>query len=300
MSNLYFPKVYRYEVYENLLFISWYEYSQCVDFITGELLFKLDHPFNFFKVIDNKLFGQKENGGDILVYDLKGNLLRTIDGQFYLWKVKQDDQFLYMSGKDESDNLVGFRIDRATLSKIDKIENYSNPLFVKNDLGILWWSGNVSGYNIFTGETLWTYDLGTGNLPEPRFNYLHNETLILTINDGRLISLDINRGASLWQKKPALAYYGMHPGNKNLYGLGNSFLFKVLDGKTGDLIVNKPFPELNEQLTYGFHSFLTDVLEDGLYFINLTEEKKFGKINIPGNTIEFVATIDIPGPTLKP
>jgi outer membrane protein assembly factor BamB len=290
MSKLYFPKVYRYTVSENLLFISWLNYFQCFDFVTGESQFKLDHGFWFLKSIDNKLFGQKENGADILVYDLKGNLIRTISGNFYLWKVKQDDQFLFVPGKDEKNERLGFKIDIPTLTIVDKLEAYDNPQLVKENLGFYWLGNNVYCYNIFTGDTIWTYDLGTGITPESDHCFLDNDNLIITSSDSRLISLSTENGECLWQKKTALHFYTMHPVNKNLYGFG-SRLFEVIDSKTGELIFTMEFPNVNEIFDNSLASAYNEVREDGFYLIG---DRKFGKINIPGHEIEFVSDFDIP------
>src|ERR1044072_1153923 len=116
MSKLYFPKVKHYEVSDNLIFITWPDRFECFNYITGEAQFKIEHGFEFLKVIDNKLlFGQKENGTHILVYDLKDNLIQTIAGSFYLWMVIQDDQFLHVPGEDENNEDVGYKIDLSTL-----------------------------------------------------------------------------------------------------------------------------------------------------------------------------------------
>ena len=92
----------------------------------------------------------------------------------------------------------------------------------------------------------------------------------------------------------------MHPVNKNLYGFGSSFLFEVLDSKTGNVLVSKQFPEMKAQFKNGFNAFLNCIQDDGLYFTNLFGENKFGKLNIRSHTIEFVSDIDVKGDLLSP
>jgi hypothetical protein len=84
----------------------------------------------------------------------------------------------------------------------------------------------------------------------------------------------------------------MHPVNKHLYAFGGTRL-EIIDSNTGNQILSKEFLEIKEQFNTSFVSFLSKVLEDGIYFYKPHGDKKLGKINIPAHDPEYVMDMDI-------
>jgi outer membrane protein assembly factor BamB len=294
MSKLYFPKVKNYVVNENLIFITWPDHFQCFDYITGESQFKIDHGFESLRIIDNKLFGQKKNGADILVYDLKGNLIKTFTGSFYLLGIMQDDQMMFVFGENGKKEALGYKIDITTLSIVATFKEHNFIYFVKDSLGFSWGTNFVNCFNIYTGDEHWKYDLGSDTIIIPQTCYLVNETFIVTTGEGKLICLDIKSGKCLWEKKSEFSMFCMHPVNKNLYGFGRWFTLEIIDSKTGEIVFSKEFPQLKQQFNGDFTFNINAIYNDGLYFAQISRDRKFAKINIPGNEVEFVADLDVP------
>lgn len=300
MNKLSFSQVEHYEVDENLLFITWTDHFECFDYITDESQFKLDHSFWAYRIIENKLFAQKDNGSDLLVYDLKGKLLKKVTGQFYFFLETRDDQFLYFPGANEKNEHVGYKLDLETLTIAAELKHNSPASFVKGSIGIMTWGTAQCGYNINTGENIWEYDMGEGTYTAKDWCYLNDDYFILRDSRSRLTSLHIETGKIIWQKENNIHFHRMHPVNKNLYGLSRDANFEIINSKTGDIILNQDLPELKKQFDDGFLISSNKVYKDGLYFINNYGYKKFGKINIPGNDIAFVADIDAhKGPHLR-
>lgn len=243
-----------------------------------------DKPVFTFRISNGRVLFQHSNGGALFIYELETGITKSIDGKFYLWLSSGEQGRFFIMGK-AGDETVVFYLQQDELNRTSLADS---PSFVINDIAINS-LGEVKAKDIHTGREYWTMRLEEPLDIEGQ-PYRAGNNVIIALNDGRLLGIDVQSGKQQWELTDCLSYYAQHPETGLLYGYGG-VTYQVIDPLNGIKLIDK---ELQTGPASDHHYI------DGnlMYFIDNYPGVRFGAIDLESHGVAFVQQLEVePGVT---
>ena len=242
----------------------------------------INTSFWYFKMVNDMLFAQPDNGEYIYIYNVQGKLIEQLAGNFFLWRNFAYENTLYVRGK-ENGIKTGYKINLNDFS-IAEFPNLAIPDCHKNGIAAYYDVGYLSVVNIETQKE--NFKIYLDETIDGNF-YLYNDVLVVSFKNRQLVGFSSITGKKLWDLENCFNYYNLDESTGLLYGYGGE-RFEVIDAVKGKKVVLKQFEGSMKQHGIFVPQHMHTLSGDGLYFTSNERQIKFGKINIQNYEIEFV------------
>ena len=277
----------------------WFLAGECQS--KAELLIEKVADYNY-KVSENFLYYQVEDGSSLMRLDLKAGGEEELKGEYY-----RTDSFLESEGKILT---IGIYSGNDVVCLINK-DNFSLVLVrpfkglkrILSSNGIVFSKrfGSCHGFCLvdYDLQTLrWEYVLEEG---ERVIGQMHvwDGVLVVPTRTGQLsyvktyqTGIDLKNGRKIW-KQETLPDFSLDGYSGELHGLGDDYV--VMNPLQGE-IFRKPFPQIREISKSWVVAHYCGLYEGGLYFVTTTHPDApvhFGRIDIATQKLDFIQPLDV-------
>jgi len=250
-----------------------------------------DQPVYTFRYFNGNIFFQNENGTAFHIYDLRTGKITSIEGVFYLWLSYVESDKIFITGKANGSRKIFF-IHGTTLHETALTDS---PYIVHENVAINA-LGKLEAKDIYTGKQYWLKKFEEPLDMEGEV-YKSGNNIIVPLNDGRVLGLDIFTGEQRWELTDCLPSFAQHPVTGWLYGYGGT-AYEVIDPVNGIKVIEKDFTAVYKELKVlpTAHQYYID--EDRMYFVSNYLDVRFGAVDLVNHSMSFVQVLDVaPGVT---
>jgi outer membrane protein assembly factor BamB len=228
--------VYGFKVYQDNLILNTVDGLKCTSIKTSENIWQSKTSAWFLRMVNDTIFYQIENGKELFGLCVCDFNEYQRDGEFYLFRsISFNDTLLIEDGSsiyliDEQFSFIPTKLNRI-------------PSVFINDKSVRKRQAMVVCEQIFTGEELWSLDVG-GRILQTK---LHLENVILSFEDGRILALSVMDGRKIWEKK-AFPTIHIDKTKDKIYSIQGGFSFLEINALTGQ--VYRDLSDWSEQSEY--------------------------------------------------